>query len=147
MSSAMSNDLGGRGTPRKRRRISLIEEDEHVNKYDSGKMTDRLDRSDLAFSSTAPAAEVSNTEVSHMEEDAKIPIISTDTKLAEQTVSPFLAQHVSSQHALLETSGEGIKDTTNKVDNTKKYYCYRHRPGAKCRRQVNEPSMEELQRV
>ena len=67
--------------------------------------------------------------------------ISTSSKQAGQTVAPFLAKHIPGQYAPagLEMSAQAKESKTK--------YCYRHRPDLKCRRQANEPSMEELQNV
>ena len=70
--------------------------------------------------------------------------ISASSKLAGQTVAPFLAKHIPEQYA----PGGGLDSSGNarmKDPNTK--YCYRHRPDLKCRRQANEPSMDQLQHV
>ena len=147
----MSNDSTCLGTSRKRRRISLEEEDDHANPFDSATVGgSSIDSPDLASSYLPPAA-----ELSHMDPEANISTISTNTKFAEQTVTPFLAQHIPAQHPLPEDSEDSddthqvdlSQDVPSKVDNSKKNYCYRHRPGLKCRRQVDEPSMDQLQRV
>ena len=68
--------------------------------------------------------------------------ISASSKHAGQTVAPFLARHIPDQYA----QGGGVDASGNakqKDPNTK--YCYRHRPDLKCRRQTNEPSMDQLQ--
>ena len=70
--------------------------------------------------------------------------ISASSKQAGQTVAPFLAKHIPEQYA----PGGGLDSSGNakmKDPNTK--YCYRHRPDLKCRRQANEPSMDQLQHV
>lgn len=72
-----------------------------------------------------------------------ISILAT-SKQAGQTVAPFLAKHIPEQYA----PGGGLDSSGNakmKDPNTK--YCYRHRPDLKCRRQANEPSMDQLQHV
>lgn len=61
--------------------------------------------------------------------------ISSTSKQAAKTIQPFLAQHIPNQY--------NPQPTAMNKSNTK--YCYRHRPDVKCRRQVNEPSMEQLQ--
>ena len=69
--------------------------------------------------------------------------ISATSRQAGQTVAPFLAKHIPDQYAPAggsEVSGRGQRNANTK-------YCYRHRPDLKCRRQANEPSMDELQRV
>ena len=70
--------------------------------------------------------------------------LSATSKLAGQTVTPFLLKHIPDQYAPMG----GVDSTGSpkaKDSNTK--YCYRHRPDLKCRRQANEPSMEQLQNV
>ena len=70
--------------------------------------------------------------------------ISASSKQASQTVAPFLAKHIPEQYA----PGGGLDSSGNakmKDPNTK--YCYRHQPDLKCRRQANEPSMDQLQHV
>lgn len=69
----------------------------------------------------------------------------TITKLTGQTIAPFLARHIPAQYAPLGGS-ENSKDTAVS-ENPNTRYCYRHRPDLKCRRQVNEPSMDQLQHV
>lgn len=136
----MSNDdTGCLGTSRKRRRISLVEEEDHANPYDAGTVGGSHD---LASSYTRPAA-----ELSHTDPEANISTISGNTNLVEQTVTPFLAQRVPAQHALPEASDDSHEAVPSQAENSKKSYCYRHRPGLKCRRQVDEPSMDQLQRV
>ncbi|KXT18233.1 hypothetical protein AC579_2871 [Pseudocercospora musae] len=72
--------------------------------------------------------------------------IQTSTKAAEMSVAPFLSEHIPTQynpigqprsHSLLAQNEEEKKLSTK--------FCYRHRPDLKCRRQANEPSMEQLQ--
>ena len=70
--------------------------------------------------------------------------LSATSKLADQTVAPFLAKHIPEQYAPLGRPSR-LKDPANKNPNTK--YCYRHRPDLKCRRQADEPSMDQLQHV
>ena len=78
------------------------------------------------------------------DEDEKKDIsISATSKQAGQTVAPFLAKHIPDQYA--PAGGSDVSTRGRENPNTK--YCYRHRPDLKCRRQANEPSMDELQRV
>lgn len=70
--------------------------------------------------------------------------ISATSKMAGQKVAPFLAKHIPDQYAPLGGLDKP-NSPANKDPNTK--YCYRHRPDLKCRRQVNEPSMDQLQHV
>jgi hypothetical protein len=79
----------------------------------------------------------------HDDDDPTISISST-TRIAGQTVAPFLAKHIPEQYAPLGVQ-EPADTKSTKDPNTK--YCYRHRPDSKCKRTANEPSMENLQRV
>lgn len=69
----------------------------------------------------------------------------TITKFTGQTIAPFLARHIPAQYAPLGGSENSKDSAVNENPNTR--YCYRHRPDLKCRRQVNEPSMDQLQHV
>ncbi|KAF3180453.1 hypothetical protein TWF751_010842, partial [Orbilia oligospora] len=51
-------------------------------------------------------------------------------------VVPFLSKHIPDQY-----TGQHPPKTSA---NTK--YCYRHHPDLKCRRQADEPTMEEVQK-
>ena len=82
-------------------------------------------------------------DVEEAEQNISIP---ASSKHAGQTVAPFLAKHIPMQHHVHGGPTSGA--SSNPADeaqpgNTK--FCYRHRPDLKCRRQANEPSMEELQ--
>ena len=66
--------------------------------------------------------------------------ISTSPESASLAVAPFLMKHIPGQYA-----PQGQPDSSNRDPSTR--YCYRHRPDLKCRRQVDEPSMDMLQRV
>ena len=78
-----------------------------------------------------------------LDEDFNLSISAT-SKMAGQTVAPFLAKHIPDQYAPLGGLAQP-NNPPNKDPNTK--YCYRHRPDLKCRRQANEPSMDQLQHV
>lgn len=69
----------------------------------------------------------------------------TITKFTGQTIAPFLARHIPAQYAPLGGSENSKDPAISENPNTR--YCYRHRPDLKCRRQVNEPSMDQLQYV
>lgn len=122
------------GTPPKRRRLSLLHGGLPLS-FGSQVITEDIRKHGLA------------TRGGHKErigeEDANITISST-SKLAGQTVAPFLAKHIPDQYAPLGVPGNS-NGATVKDSNTK--YCYRHRPDLKCRRQANEPSMDQLQHV
>jgi F-box/WD-40 domain protein MET30 len=64
-------------------------------------------------------------------------------KLATQNVAPFLARHIPEQYAPLGPRSI-LPDELSSVSSK---YCYRHRPDLKCRRQADEPTMDNLQRV
>lgn len=138
----MSNDSGCLGTSRKRRRISLTEEGDHANADAPGTAEGSIGSSDLISSYVPPAA-----GSSHTHPEANISTTSTNAKLGEQTVTPFLAQHVPAQQTLSGASDETHDVVPSQTESSKKNYCYRHRPGVKCRRQADEPSMDQLQRV
>ncbi|KAL8920603.1 MAG: hypothetical protein Q9172_004430 [Xanthocarpia lactea] len=120
--------------PAKRRRVSLspIERSppfklprQHVHHVDGH----------LPLSSTGVAGKTSFGDGSNFSSSA-------NSRLADQTVAPFLAKHIPNEYAHLgRPSGTGRPATMN--PNTK--YCYRHRPDMKCRRQADEPSMDQLQ--
>lgn len=86
---------------------------------------------------------------SHMrrETDDRSISIQTGTKAAEMSVAPFLSEHIPTQYNPLGqvrfSSSRSQQNDKEKKLSTK--FCYRHRPDLKCRRQANEPSMEQLQ--
>jgi F-box/WD-40 domain protein MET30 len=84
-----------------------------------------------------------NCHGKHNGADSTITISST-TKLAGQTVAPFLAKHIPEQYAPL---GLGPQPATSSRKDPNTKFCYRHRPDSKCRRTADEPTMENLQRV
>lgn len=62
---------------------------------------------------------------------------------ADQTVAPFLAQHIPNSYppqGKPNSASAGVGDPSTK-------YCYRHRPDLKCRRQADNTSAEQLQNV
>ena len=78
-----------------------------------------------------------------IDQDANISLSATSAS-AGKAVAPFLAKHIPDQYAPLGGPDQS-SDLKMKKPNTK--YCYRHRPDLKCRRQANEPSMDQLQHV
>ncbi|KAI9767972.1 MAG: hypothetical protein M1840_005284 [Geoglossum simile] len=64
--------------------------------------------------------------------------LSSSSKVAGQTVAPFLAKHIPSKYAPLQEIPPSLGSSAK--------YCYRHRPDLNCRRQADEPSMEQLQK-
>ena len=75
--------------------------------------------------------------------DKSITIAST-AKFADQAVAPFLTRHIPDQYAPLGGTN-GPRRQPSRDPNSK--FCYRHRPDLLCRRQADEPSMDQLQRV
>ncbi|KAF2492740.1 sulfur metabolite repression control protein-like protein SconB [Lophium mytilinum] len=73
-------------------------------------------------------------DIEALEKDATI-ITHDVANESEKMITPFLTQHVPEQY--------NPQPRNTEKGNTK--YCYRHRPDLKCRRQADEPSMEELQ--
>ncbi|SMR49167.1 unnamed protein product [Zymoseptoria tritici ST99CH_1A5] len=71
----------------------------------------------------------------------------TSAKHAEMTIAPFLTKHIPMQYNPIgdehNTQEAQSESHDSRKPNTK--FCYRHRPDLKCRRQANEPSMEQLQ--
>ncbi|KAB8360690.1 hypothetical protein FH972_024427 [Carpinus fangiana] len=58
------------------------------------------------------------------------------------TITPFLTKHIPKQYDPLgERNQTGAR---NDKSNTK--FCYRHHPDLKCRRQADEPSMDQMQK-
>jgi F-box/WD-40 domain protein MET30 len=64
------------------------------------------------------------------------------SKKIEKMITPYLAQHIPQQYNPL-----GGADTSNDKGKGNTKFCYRHRPDLLCRRQADEPSMEQLQQV
>ena len=87
--------------------------------------------------------------------------ISVSNKQAEEAVTPFLAKHVPKQYAPLgiisnnsdseretqRNGTSGVNQSREQMERPNTKYCYRHRPDLRCRRQADEPSMEQLQAV
>jgi F-box/WD-40 domain protein MET30 len=88
------------------------------------------------------------------EENISIP---SNSKHAEQAIAPFLAKHIPTQYNPVghlnphphptSTDPDHDHHDHHHQDTSSTKFCYRHRPDLKCRRQANEPSMEQLQNV
>ena len=78
-------------------------------------------------------------------DSSNISNIDAETKLANENVSPFLVKHIPTQYAPM--GGQEKNSNPSNPTNPNSKYCYRHRPDLNCRRQPDEPSMEQLQRV
>lgn len=125
-------------SPTKRRRISRagVSASTHVYKQPmSGDFNDYQ-----ACSSTAQ-----DIDAKTQGDTDAVMSVSAATRLAGQNVAPFLAKHIPEQYAPLGDSEKHMDSPVNPKLNTK--YCYRHRPDMKCRRQADEPSMDQLQHV
>ena len=74
-------------------------------------------------------------------------------KQAEQTIMPFLTEHIPNMYNGGATTGQktvasastGAPPAQPPPERANTRYCYRHRPDMKCRRQADEPSMDQLQ--
>lgn len=66
----------------------------------------------------------------------------TKSKKIEKMITPYLAQHIPQQY-----NPTGGADSAPGFASTNTKFCYRHRPDLLCRRQADEPSMEQLQQV
>ena len=140
MSTTQTHNRDSRETfnpelPVKRRRISLpkAEFSPHYGSLFAGVDQKRED-------SLSVGAEVKDNC-----QDEKTDIsFSALSKHADQTVAPFLAKHIPDQYAPAGGTDDNVRGK-RKDPNTK--YCYRHRPDLKCRRQADEPSMDQLQHV
>jgi F-box/WD-40 domain protein MET30 len=64
------------------------------------------------------------------------------SKQLEKMITPYLAHHIPNQYNPL---GAPFQNAQPVGANSK--YCYRHRPDLLCRRQADEPTMEQLQAV
>jgi F-box/WD-40 domain protein MET30 len=73
--------------------------------------------------------------------------LSSTSKQAEQTVAPFLTEHIPSQYNPVGPPRSALPQTEQDtpVEANSSKFCYKHRPDLKCRRQANEPSMDQLQ--
>ena len=76
------------------------------------------------------------------EEERNISIPASSEHAEKMTVMPFLAQHIAMQYNAAGAVPTAEKEGQERTDTR---FCSRHRPDLKCRRQVDEPSMEQLQ--
>ncbi|KAF2847373.1 sulfur metabolite repression control protein-like protein SconB [Plenodomus tracheiphilus IPT5] len=75
----------------------------------------------------------------------------TKSKKLDKMITPYLAHHIPQQYNPLGANGVNAHnhsrddggDDSHLTADTK--FCYRHRPDLLCRRQADEPSMEQLQ--
>ena len=123
-------------SPSKRRRLTPLQ--------DILVRTEATDTVDTASTLQRPTAAVTVNGQDVCQDGHDNIFISAAFKQADQTVAPFLAKHIPEQYA--PVGGLDVSANAKMKDpNTK--YCYRHRPDLKCRRQANEPSMDQLQHV
>lgn len=134
----MNDDDEHLGSPTKRRRISRsgVGSATHVFKQPAnGDFND--------YDACSPTAQ--DIRIKTQGGPDAIMSVSIATRLAGQTVAPFLAKHIPEQYAPLGGTDKPNDSPVNPNLSTK--YCYRHRPDLKCRRQADEPSMDQLQHV
>ena len=89
----------------------------------------------------------SSGRMAEREPEARVPAIPVAaTENVGRDVGPFLSKHIPQQYAPQGPSGQEQSQLDgDEKGNTK--YCYRHRPDIKCRRQADELTMEQLQKV
>ena len=121
--------------PSKRRRISYL--DAQAPRPLNGSFPPILSPSASSIEDTSKAIDP------HENDDGDSISLQATSKMAGQAVAPFLAKHVPDQYNPM--GGNDLPGKQKQALNTK--FCYRHRPDLKCRRQVDEPSMAQLQEV
>lgn len=92
-----------------------------------------------------------NCERRRPEEEAedKSRLSNMPSALVNQTVTPFLKEHVPTLYApisKLETAN-ALSTTEPSVHSWNSKYCYRHRPDSKCRKAADEDKMAMIQTV
>lgn len=95
-----------------------------------------------------PATTISDDPHTRHTTSCEMPHLSDDsqprTNQAEvaQKLSPFLIRHIPEQYNALQSQVQA-----QPINRTDTKFCYRHHPDLKCRREVNEPTMDLLQNV
>lgn len=129
-------------SPRKRRRISISRDGSSTqNHTGSSPMTSFFKDhggTSARFAVTQPSIRLDADKNASM---------SASPRLVGQTVAPFLARHAPTQYAPLGEPHKAKPPNATQPENPNTKYCYRHRPDLKCRRQADEPSMDQLQHV
>ncbi|KAF2433637.1 WD40 repeat-like protein [Tothia fuscella] len=74
------------------------------------------------------------------DKNEEIPIASSS-----KTVTPYLSEHIPKTYNPMSGPDGQVIPSTEDAPSANTKYCNRHRPDRKCRRQANEPSMEQLQ--
>lgn len=134
----MERDDGEIESPAKKRRLSL-NQPERSTSFATSLQHTRHKSGDVPLPPKGP-------NPGHMHPDDGDTIgISANSKLAGQTVIPFLAEHIPDQYAHSSNKMPATDQPANATPDPK--YCYRHHPDLKCRRQADEPSMNQLQHV
>ncbi|KAI4242100.1 MAG: hypothetical protein LQ352_007303 [Teloschistes flavicans] len=132
----MERDDGEIESPAKKRRLSL-NQPERSTSFATSLQHTRHKSGDVPLPPKGP-------NPGHMHPDDGDTIgISANSKLAGQTVIPFLAEHIPDQYAHSSNKMPATDQPANATPDPK--YCYRHHPDLKCRRQADEPSMNQLQ--
>ncbi|KAL8646012.1 MAG: hypothetical protein Q9210_006382 [Variospora velana] len=132
----MASDVHCKEIPTKRRKISVDRNDQSS----PFAFPLRHDHDRLGSFTSSSHAFYEGTPKGHAGTNISI---SANPKLAGQTVAPFLAEHIPSQYA--RSGGMSTSNKSSSAHNPNTKYCYRHRPDLKCRRQADEPSMDQLQ--
>jgi hypothetical protein len=103
-----------------------------------------LSRGNWGFPGHSPGPTPARDPRSGSDFDQALPTPALAAQLAEDHVAPFLARHIPDQYAPMGLRPDQPVDPSNRANSR---YCYRHRPDLKCRRQADEPVMEQLQQV
>ncbi|EFQ99386.1 sulfur metabolite repression control protein [Nannizzia gypsea CBS 118893] len=113
-------------SPRKRRRLSASLEPELTEPEAAGTPGERC--------STAGTPESMVSEPKSL----------FNSTAAESSIAPFLTKHIRDQHASRNRFAPADPSLPRRKADSK--YCYRHRPDLKCRRQADEPTVDQMQR-
>lgn len=95
-----------------------------------------------SFNALKLTANALSSNASDSAPDAAYPT-SAFGRQATQSIAPFLAEHIPEQYAPWGVHPK----PSSRSNETNTKFCYRHRPDLKCRRQADEPSMDQLQNV
>lgn len=134
------NDESRCSSPRKRRRTSISQDESSIHTHISP-MTS------LFKNHEGNSARLGVPHQGTLCDTDKNASMSASPRLAGQALAPFFAKHAPSQYAPLGEPDKAKKSKSTKSENPNTKYCYRHRPDLKCRRQADEPSMDQLQHV
>jgi F-box/WD-40 domain protein MET30 len=88
-----------------------------------------------------PARHFHGEDGNHQEQENNTLMKDNASKKLKKMITPYLAQHIPQQYNPLG------RDAQDGPANANTKFCYRHRPDLLCRKQADEPSMEQLQKV